>query len=130
MKNLLFLILVLFFDSNSQAQNINSDDNKISHFFQVKAEPVDYNIVDWKKAMMNEMKEKWSLSFLEVVLIFIVEKDGTISNLKIYSEEWKPSEEEICDLLNMINLKGKWIPGSTNNESLRTAYNIKMIFQQ
>ena len=78
---------------------------------------------------MKDMKAKWNLSFSEVVLRFVVEKDGTVSNLAIFSEEWKPSEEQIYELLSMINWKSKWVPGSTNNKSLRTGYSIKLFFQ-
>lgn len=131
MKNLTF-IFIFYFNFNlgySQDSIIKSLD-VISTPALSKPRPIDYDISDWNDSMKKDLKEKWSLSFSEVILSFIVGKNGEISNLKIYSEEWRPSEEEISELLNMIHLKGKWIPGSTNNESLRTTYTIKMLFQQ
>lgn len=129
MKKIFYLILLILFSVNGYSQKNNQNEDKISNFFQVKAKPVDQDIEDWKRSIMKDMKAKWNLSFSEVVLRFVVEKDGTVSNLAIFSEEWKPSEQQLYELLSMINSKSKWVPGSTNNKSLRTGYSIKLFFQ-
>lgn len=132
MKNVIYLcFLILFFNSSKAQQNtISEDDERIHAFVQERANLQEISSDDFKKTLMIDMKSKWNLSFSEVILKFIVEKDGNISNLRVISEEWKPTENDLIQLNDLISEKGKWNPAKYNDFNVRSSLNIKLIFQQ
>lgn len=132
MKNIIYLcFLILFFNSSKAQQNtISEDDERIHAFVQERANLQEISSDDFKKTLMIDMKSKWNLSFSEVILKFIVEKDGNISNLRVISEEWKPTENDLIQLNDLISEKGKWNPAKYNDFNVRSSLNIKLIFQQ
>ena len=76
------------------------------------------------------MKEKWNISFADVRLKVIVEKDGSFTGLVVLSDEWQPSDQMIKELSNIISTLGKWSPAKHNNAEVRSAYTIRMVFQK
>lgn len=132
MKNIIYLcFLILFFNSSKAQQNtISEDDERIHAFVQERANLQEISSDDFKKTLVIDMKSKWNLSFSEVILKFIVEKDRNISNLRVISEEWKPTENDLIQLNDLISEKGKWNPAKYNDFNVRSSLNIKLIFQQ
>ncbi|RRJ92371.1 hypothetical protein EG240_02940 [Paenimyroides tangerinum] len=131
MKIVIYLCFMILFSNFGFAQeNLNSPEDRIHNFVQQKANPSEKNIDDYKKTLMVDMKSKWNLSFSEVILKFIVEKDGSISNLIVISEEWKPTENDMIQLNDLISEKGKWNPAKYKELNVRSSLNIKLIFQQ
>jgi len=116
-------------DGYAQQQQENKVEDKIHSFFQEKAVPPGGDFKIWRSTLMGEMKEKWKLSFADVRVRMVVEKDGSLTNLAVISEEWKPTEEILEVLLKMINAKGKWKPAMHNGEDVRSNYTVPMIFQ-
>jgi periplasmic protein TonB len=59
---------------------------------------------------------------MTVRVSFIVEKDGTMSNIKVLEDPGYGLGAEAIRVLK--SLKTKWIPGILNGEPMRTAYNL------
>ncbi|MGZ3812139.1 MAG: energy transducer TonB, partial [Mucilaginibacter sp.] len=61
----------------------------------------------------------------KVYIGFIVEKDGTLSNLKILREPGYGSGKEA---LRVMSLSPKWEPGIQNGRKVRVKYTIPITF--
>ena len=63
-----------------------------------------------------------SLNALNVVMSFIIEKDGTMSNIRVLRSSDKNMETEAIRVLR--SLKVKWAPGYKDGEKMRTLYTL------
>lgn len=61
-----------------------------------------------------------------VVVSFIVEQDGSISEAKVVKSVYQPLDEEA---LRVVNGMPKWIPGRMNGEPTRVKYTIPVTFR-
>ena len=61
-----------------------------------------------------------------VIASFIVEKDGTITNIKVVK---KVSEELDAEAVRVINAMPKWTPGMQNGQPVRVKYTIPISFR-
>jgi TonB family protein len=61
-----------------------------------------------------------------VIASFIVEKDGTITNIKVVK---KVSEELDAEAVRVINAMPKWTPGMQNGQPVRVRYTIPITFR-
>lgn len=129
MKNLIFIfIFYCNFNLGYSQDSIIKSLDVISTPALSKPRPIDYDISDWNDSMKKDLKEKWDLNFSKVYLKFIIEEDGCISNLIVNSKEWIPTDKDVSELLIMINSKGKWTLGTTNNKILKSSYSILLTF--
>lgn len=131
-KFLYYIIISSLCITNAFAQedSINTKEEKIHSFVQEKAYPLETDFEAWRAVLMKEMKEKWNISFADVRLKVTVEKDGSFTNLTVFSDEWKPSDEMIKELSNMLSTLGKWSPAKHNDVKVRSNYMIRMTFQK
>lgn len=129
MKTIYTLFVVLFMSTQYvNAQQNNVFEEKIHNFVQHKAYPKDIEILAFKEELKQFIKEKWNVSFAEVRLRFLVEKNGTISNLQIVSDEWKVNDEIINEVAETMNKK-VWIPAQHNEQYVRSSYTLPINFQ-
>ena len=61
-----------------------------------------------------------------VVVSFMVEKDGSISEAKVVKSVCKEFDEEA---LRLVNAMPKWIPGKQLGEPVSTKYTLPVIFR-
>ena len=61
-----------------------------------------------------------------VVVSFVVERDGSITEAKVVKSVYPSLDEEA---LRVVNSMPKWIPGSLNGERVRTKYMIPITFR-
>ena len=61
-----------------------------------------------------------------VIVSFIVEKDGSISNAKVAKPTYSSLDEEA---LRVVNAMPKWVPGKQNGEAVRVKYSIPVSFR-
>ena len=61
-----------------------------------------------------------------VVVTFVVEKDGSITNAEVVKSVYQPLDEEA---LRVVNNMPKWIPGQQNGKTLRVKYTIPVSFR-
>nr|WP_294937397.1 energy transducer TonB [uncultured Flavobacterium sp.] len=59
---------------------------------------------------------------LKVLVAFVIEKDGTLSNIRVTRDPGYNLGKEATRVLNSI--KTKWSPGYKNGQPVRTAYNL------
>jgi TonB family protein len=62
-----------------------------------------------------------------VYVQFVVEKDGTITNVRILRGLDEPSNKEI---LRVVNLMPVWIPGQVKGEHVRSYFNLPVHFNR
>jgi len=60
-----------------------------------------------------------------VIVSFVVEKDGTLSNFKVVRGISKELNEEA---LRVLSTSPAWKPGMQNNEAVRVQYTVPVIF--
>jgi len=61
-----------------------------------------------------------------VILTFIVEKDGTITNIKVVKSV---SEELDAEAVHVVEAMPKWKPGKQNGQAVRVKYTIPITFR-
>ena len=61
-----------------------------------------------------------------VIVTFVVEKDGSISEAKVVKSVYQPLDEEA---LRVVKGMPKWIPGRMNSEPTRVKYTIPVTFR-
>lgn len=124
------LIFILCLNhTNAQETKGNTKEETIRSFVQQKGVPPGNDFVVWRESLMEEMKKKWNISFSEIRVRVVVEKEGSLTQINVISDEWKPTEEMIKELLTIMNAKGKWKPAMHNGEKVRSTYTIYMVFQ-
>lgn len=72
-----------------------------------------------KRFKTPELEE---LKTLKVLVFFVIEKDGTLSNIRVTRDPGYGLGKEAIRVLNSI--KTKWTPGYKNGHPVRTAYNL------
>ena len=61
-----------------------------------------------------------------VIVTFIVEKDGSLSNVKVLRGKHPDLDKEA---IRIVKAMPKWIPGKRNNEVVRVSYNLPITFK-
>jgi protein TonB len=64
---------------------------------------------------------------VRIFISFVVEKDGSMSNIKVLNKPGAVLEKEAIRVLQSI--KAKWTPGMVNSTAVRTAYNLPITIQ-
>jgi protein TonB len=64
-------------------------------------------------------------SAAKVFVNFIVEKDGSLSNLKVLRS---PSDTYSIEAVRILKLSPKWKPGIQNGKPVRCYYTIRIMF--
>ncbi|SFN10672.1 hypothetical protein SAMN05421741_101144 [Paenimyroides ummariense] len=124
MKNIFFVIFVFMAGFQSIAQeNMLEEDNRIHTFAQVKAIPSEgLNKLKYKLAI--ELKRYKNEKGLDALIFqFIVEKDGSLSNIQVKNENL--SEKNIQKAISVLK-KSKWIPAKHVGKSVRSRFTISM----
>jgi periplasmic protein TonB len=68
--------------------------------------------------------ESEDLTTAKIYVSFIIEKDGTLSNVKVLRDPY-PNLNLGKEALRVLNgMKAKWTPGIANGKPVRTAYNL------
>ena len=61
-----------------------------------------------------------------VIIAFVVERNGTLTNIKV-AKSVNPALEK--EALRIVNLMPKWIPGRQSDKTVRVKYIIPITFQ-
>lgn len=101
-------------------------------------EPISSNLVDESPMFMNglddfrrlvadkfDLPETSEKMTLKVFVSFIVEKDGTMSDIKVLKDPGYGMGEEAIRVLKSI--KTKWKPGKKGGKEVRTAFSIPIV---
>ncbi|MFA9191852.1 energy transducer TonB [Flavobacterium sp. FZUC8N2.13] len=71
---------------------------------------------NFRSPIMDETKS------IRIFVSFVVERDGSMSNIKVLNKPGQALEKEAIRVLQSI--KTKWTPGMLNSKPVRTAYNL------
>jgi len=128
MKNILTIILILFSGLQVAAQEENQlDDNKVYSFVQRKAEPRE-GIVEFYNYFSKKFKtiiKPDSIKELTFYLEFIVEKDGSFSDILI-NISGKIDEGTKQAILKVLRMMPKWDPALHNGKIVRSSFMLPM----
>jgi hypothetical protein len=123
-----YLILLLVFSTAfSQGKKVSTADNKIYSQFQVDkiARYSEGSNVLYSKIYRNyknpKKLKKEGITICFVAITLVVEKDGTISNLKIIKDCGYGTGEEAIRVLKTLK---KWNPGTIKNKAVRSILSI------
>ena len=126
MKNiiLVFFFLLIGFKTIAQ-ETIDVDNIKVHSFVQRKAEPKEGLQYFYKNYMrkFNSSKFSSSTGTLDVRLKFIVEKDGTFSDIQVLNESVQGLGEEAIRVLKTMPA---WKPATHNGKMVRSAFTLPM----
>lgn len=123
MKNILLIILTLFAGLQVFAQEENNlEENKVYGFVQKRAEPKE-GFQDFYVNFVNEFKiDELPKNDKELIfkLKFVVEKDGSFSDIQILDDKNGVGKEAI----RVLNKMPKWNPAQHNGKIVRSVYTI------
>ena len=100
----------------------SDDDNKIHNFVQQKAEPAD----GMQKFYQNFIRKfnapdvGSGVNQIKVMLKFVVEKDGSFTDIQVVNDQNGAGKEAIRVLKTMP----KWKPGMQNGKAVRSSFNL------
>lgn len=126
---LIALVTLLAF-STSKSQTNAKEDNKIYSIVAVKNRPqfpggmaafykfLSANIKYPEQAKKENVKG-------HVFISFVIEKDGSVANIKVDKGLGAGTDEEA---VRVLKLSPKWIPGTQNGEPVRVKYNLPIKF--
>lgn len=126
MKNILTIILIIFSGLQVAAQVENQlDDNKVYSFVQRKAEPIEGMAGFYQSytKKFNSTKFSSSTGTLDVRLRFVVEKDGTFSDIQVLNENTEGLGEEAIRVLKTMPA---WKPATHNGKIVRSVFTLPM----
>lgn len=130
LKVLLFILLPMF----GSAQNVdpvptaNAEDNSVYNTSGLDVKPEFpgglqefYNFVgrNYKTPKVKNLKGK-------VFVIFVVEKDGSLSDIKVLKDIGHGTGEEAIRVLKECP---KWLPGEQNGQKVRVSYALPISIQ-
>ena len=123
MKAFLIIFFILFSSASIQAQEVNEmDDDKVYKFVQKKAEP---------KQGMSKFLQAFTSQFNSLVippkfdeisfkLKFVIEKNGTLSNIEI--EENEHAYAYIEEIIRVLKLMPAWQPAENKGKVVRSVH--------
>jgi len=123
MKNFLITFLIVFSSATIQAQDSNEmDDGKVYKFVQKKAEPKQ-GMFKFLQAFTSEFNSlvippKFDEIFFK--LKFIIEKNGTLSNIEI--EENEHAYAYIEEIIRVLKKTPAWKPAESKGKIVRSVY--------
>jgi|SRR5690554_222997 len=126
MKNILFVVFTFFMGLQLMAQNkVNSDEDEIYVLTHQKALPkegMEKFYEDFKSKFKYDKSKTKKGTFLRIG--FVVEKDGSFSDIKVIGEDKGLGKEAIRVLMSMP----KWNPAMYDNKVVRSRYTLPINF--
>jgi protein TonB len=120
-KNLTLLILILLFFQVAKAQvqkDTSKSDNDVI-FAAVEQEPSFPDGLNSKIDFSKKYKENGEIG--KAIVTFVVEKDGTLTNIKALRF---PNKDIVQEYVRVISLSPRWNPGIQNGLPVRVQYTI------
>ncbi len=124
MKNFLFLAIAFFLIQMVSAQELTSKSvDTIYDYKDVDVKPDFSEGVGglYKFIIKNFLQPKKEGLYGNVISTFVIETDGSISDIKVLKDVGYGSREEI---IRVLKKSGKWIPASLNGQTVRCHYQV------
>lgn len=123
MKTFLLFFFILFSSFAIQAQEVNEiDDDKIYKFVQKKAEPKQgmFKFLQAFTSEFNSLVIPPKFDEISFKLKFIIEKNGTLSNIEI--EENEHAYAYIEEIIRVLKKAPAWKPAESKGKIVRSVY--------
>ncbi|NBU80687.1 MAG: hypothetical protein EBS55_03455 [Flavobacteriaceae bacterium] len=129
MKEIIVLLMLFYSIDNFSQSTVKQEDNTIYNSAGIDVKPefpggldklISYVNESYFKTFPSEVKGK-------VYLIFVVEKDGSLSGIKLLRGIDPPKAKE---LIRIVQNSPKWSPGKQNGQTVRVLYTVTMIIGQ
>lgn len=122
MKKFLSVFIVILFSLNSFSQKLNSQKYVQSKIYNNEDVQVKAEFPNGEKKFNEFVIENFKTPYdknikFEIVVNFIVEIDGTISNVKIIKDAGKGTGDE---LKRVLTISPKWLPGEHEGYLVKT----------
>ena len=113
----LFVILIIFYSIQGFSQSAEPCDNNIydSKGLELQPEPP----VGLNESLLKAGLEKKQTT--KAVSIFVVEKDGSLSDIKVYG---KTDSRKSAEIIRILKSSPNWKPGKQNGKLVRVRYAI------
>ena len=109
-----------------QDKALAQDDEKVYNFVAIKNPPTyPGGVASFYRFISSNIKNPDSEIQGNVHVSFIVEKDGTLNNIKILRKLGKAQDEEA---IRVLKLSKTWNPGLIDEKPVRVQYNIPVKF--
>ncbi|EJL61484.1 hypothetical protein [Flavobacterium sp. CF136] len=125
MKKFLILILICFVQNIFSQDVISNNDDPIYNRagIDIKPEFPGGDNEFYKFFNTNFKNPKECTKQCSFLVDFVVEKDGSLTNIKSLRE----LDYDInCEIIRVLNLSPKWIPGKHDGKTLRVLYSFVM----
>jgi len=76
--------------------------------------------VNIKEELGNKIKRPLTLKYIVIKIRFVVEKDGTLTNMTILEDKMNLAN----DVFNIIRMKPKWKPAELDDKIVRMRFNL------
>lgn len=132
-RNALFVLGLFFFfscaagktiideQSRSEPPKVVVDANRIYSTKEVQVQPAfpyrTSNFIDYVKNNMYDIVT--NPGGLRIVLRFVVERDGSLTNIQVI--DYYSDPKVVARAIDVLNRSPKWRPGIVNGETVRTA---------
>ncbi len=120
MKKILILTLLFLISFNGNAQETNLETDKIYSFVQEKASPAN-GMLDFYQTFANEFNlnaAPLTQPDLQLRVKFVVEKDGSITNIESVGDE----TGFLNEVTRVLNTLPNWIPAKHNGQTVRSKF--------
>ena len=112
-----------------QTEAINTDDNKIYNPLDLEIKP---DFFGGQQALDKFIKENYKTPKDKtlkgnIYITFIIEKDGSLSDIKVLRDIGSGTGAEA---IRILKLSPKWKPGKQNEKEIRALYSLVIPVQQ
>lgn len=125
------IVVTAMAGSGKAINNSPNDDNAIKDFASVEVLPeFEGGMKGWSEYLRNELKYPAAAKTNDiqgrVILSFIANKDGSLSDIKVLRGLGHGTDEEA---VRVVKNSPKWKPGLQNGQPVRVAYTMPIFFQ-
>lgn len=123
MKSVFFCVFMLSFSLNTISQElVSKDDSKIYTIVDEKAEPKDGVKAFYQKFIsdFNTEAVPEAVSLIRFRLNFVIEKDGTLNDIRVVSESGSDAIQE--EAIKVLKLQSDWKPAKQKGKAVRSTY--------
>ncbi len=130
MKKILIIIIAFFFSHIvSSQETINGTDNTVYGTAGIEVKPeFPVGLKEFYKFIGENFTTPTSKDFLggKVYMTFIIEKDGSLTDIKVLRDLGFGTGEEIK---RVLSLSPKWLSGEHNGQKVRCMFSLPIVFQ-
>ena len=126
MKKILSLLVLFYFNPGFSQNTTVQEDNNIYNLAGINVKPQFPGGIKNLNALVNEsyLKSGFAAEVKgKVYALFIIEKDGSMSDVKILRGIDAVKARELIRILENLP---KWTPGKQNGKIVRVLYNLQM----